>query len=675
MPVIARLPHVLYGADYNPEQWPESMWLEDARLMREAGVNLVSLGVFSWAWLEPRPGDYQFAWLDRVMDILHAHGVLVNLATATASPPPWLSARWPESLPLTKEGVRLGPGSRQHFCPSSPVYRTAAAALTRRLAERYRAHPALVLWHIGNEYGDHLTACYCEISAAAFRGWLARRYGTLDRLNEAWGTAFWSQRYSAWAEIEPPRAAPGPLNPTQQLDFHRFSSDTLLECFELERAILKEVTPDLPVTTNYTYSNKALDYWRWAASEDVVSYDSYGDPARAETGPEMARSYDLMRSLGNGRPWILMEQTPSLVNWRPYNVLKRPGQMRLWSYQAMAHGADGVMFFQWRASRAGAEKYHGAMVGHGDLARSRVWRECAALGQELTRLDGILDSTIAAQVAILLDYESWWALETDAKPSEGVRLLDQVRRYYAPLHTRNLAVDFARPDGDLSKYRLVLAPNLYLLRPGVAENLERFVTAGGTLVMSFFSGIVDQDEQILLGGYPAPLRRLLGLSVEEFDPFVPGQANSLISLDGTFACDLWADLIDLEGAEALATFGGDFYAGRPAVTRHRFGGGYAYYLGTRPQPVYMARLLECVCDEAGVTPVLDAPIGVEAVRRSGRDGSFLFLLNHNPEPASVTLPGSGTDLLTAGRLAGTIRLEPYGVMVVREDEGADHPHG
>jgi len=672
VPIIARVPHVLYGADYNPEQWPESVWLEDARLMREAGVNLVSLGIFSWAWLEPRPGDYQFAWLDRVLDILHAHGVLVNLATATASPPPWLPARWPESLPVTKEGVRLGPGSRQHFCPSSPVYREAAAGLARRLAERYRTHPALALWHIGNEYGDHVTACYCEVSAVAFRQWLARRYGTLDRLNEAWGTAFWSQRYGDWAEIEPPRAAPGPLNPTQQLDFCRFSSDALRECFELERAILKEITPELPVTTNFTYSNKALDYWRWAASEDVVSYDSYGDPARPESGREMARSYDLMRSLGNGRPWILMEQTPSLVNWRPYNVTKRPGQMRLWSYQALAHGADGVMFFQWRASRAGAEKYHGAMVGHGDPARSRVWRECVALGQELPRLDSLLDTTIAADIAILLDYESWWALETDAKPSEGVRLLDQVRRYHAPLHARNLAVDFARPDGDLSRYRVVLAPNLYLLRPGVAENLERFVSAGGILVMSFFSGMVDQDEQILLGGYPATLRRLLGLSMQEFNPFVPGQTNSLISGNETFACDLWTDLIDLEGAEAMASFGGDFYAGRPAVTRHHFGGGSAYYLGTRPEPAYMARLLERVCDEGGVAPVLDAPTGVEAVRRCGAGGSYLFLLNHTLGPVNVTLPRPGDDLLAACRIGGTVRLEPFGVLVVREDTGAAH---
>ena len=665
--IVPGVPHLLYGADYNPEQWPQEVWAEDARLMREAGVNLVSLGIFAWARIEPRPGVYEFDWLDRVMDLLHRHGIAVDLATATASPPPWLARRHPESLPVTREGVTLWPGARQQYCPSSPAYRGAAAALVRRLAERYKDHPALAMWHIGNEYGDHVAACYCDVSAAAFRVWLQRRYGAIEALNDAWGTAFWSQRYDAWDEINPPREAPASINPTQQLDFARFCSDELLACFARERAILKELTPSVPVTTNFMFSHKPLDYWAWAAREDVVSYDSYSDPADPNAAVEMARNYDLMRSLGGGRPWMVMEQTPSAVNWRPYNVLKRPGQMRLWSFQAVARGADGIMFFQWRASRAGSEKFHGAMVPHGGVEGSRVWREVVGLGAELAKLDAVLGARTPARVALLLDYESWWALELDAKPSAGVRLLDGLRAYHGPLNARNIAVDLARPDADLSAYRVVLAPHLYMAREGVAENLERFVAGGGSLVMSFFSGIADERDHILLGGYPAPFRALLGLRVEEFDPYVPGQSNELVTADGaTYRCDLWSDVMDLEGAEAIATFRRDFYAGRPAVTRHHFGEGMAYYVGTRPEEAYLAELLGRVCAEVGVAPPLEAPSGVEVTRRVDDDGSFLFLLNHNTTPTEVMLQQPGHDLLTDKSLSGTIVMEPYGVIVLKE---------
>lgn len=671
--LVPKVPHLIYGADYNPEQWPEDIWEEDVRLMREAGVNFVSLGIFSWAMLEPRPGEYDFAWLDQVLDRLHQGGIAVNLATATASPPPWLAALHPESLPVTASGTTLWPGSRQQYCPSSDAYRHAAATLVRRVAERYRDHPALAMWHVNNEYGCHVSACYCDRSAAHFRVWLQHRYGTLDALNRAWGTSFWSQRYGDWDEINPPRAAPTLINPTQQLDFHRFSSDALLECFELERAILKEVTPRIPITTNFMGFFKPLDYWRWAAREDVVSDDSYPDPADAAAPMQAAMSYDLMRSLGGGRPWMLMEQTTSQVNWRSHNVLKRPGQMRLWSYQALARGADGVMFFQWRAGRAGAEKFHGALVPHAGAERSRIWREVTGLGAELSRLDALLDSHVQAEVAILFDWESWWALELPSKPSSDVRLLEQVRRFYQPLYQRNIPVDFARPDANLSAYNVVLVPNLYLIRDGVAENLERFVADGGSLLMSFFSGIVDGNDHILLGGsprsvggYPAPFRRLLGIRVEELDPYVPGQTNQIVTAEGErFTCDLWSDVIDLEGAEPLATFVHDFYAGRPAVTRHPFGRGAAYYLGINPEASYLAALLDRVCREAAVAPPLETPPGVEAAARAAGADRFLFLLNHNPHKSTVDLRGQHHDLLTNTGHRGAVTLAPYGVAILR----------
>lgn len=654
-----------YGGDYNPEQWPEEIWQEDVRLMREAGVNLVSLGIFAWAKLEPQPGQFDFAWLDRIMDLLHANGVMVDLASATASPPPWLAKLHPESLPVTRAGVTLWPGGRQQYCPSSLAYRQAAQTLVRRLAERYKEHPALVLWHINNEYACHVSECFCDESARDFRRWLRMRYESLAALNTAWGTAFWSQQYGDWDEINPPRAAPTFQNPTQQLDWRRFCSDALLECFELERAILKDITPELPITTNFMHAFKPLNYWQWAAREDLVSVNMYPDPSDPLAHIYAALNYDLMRSLGRGQPWLLMEQATSHVNWRVHNLVKLPGQMRLWSHQALARGSAGAMFFQWRASKAGSEKFHSAMVPHVGI-ESRTWREVVALGQELKRLDAVLPTRVYAEVAIMFDWESWWALELDSKPSADLRLIEQIRAYYDPLYLRNITLDFVPPGADLRHYRLVLVPNLYLVRDAAAQALERYVAEGGTLVMSFFSGIVDEHDHIRLGGYPAPFRKLLGLRIEEFAPYAPGQSYEISADDGVrHPCDLWSDIIDLEGATAIAEYANGFFAGRPAVTRHSFGHGVTYYVGTRPAPAAMAWLLDRACREAGVEPVASVPEGVEALRRRSASNSLLYLLNHRHTPVEIALEAPAHDLLSGQDYSGIFTLDPQGVAILK----------
>jgi beta-galactosidase len=656
---------MIYGGDYNPEQWPEEVWDEDVRLMREAGVNLVSLGIFSWAKLEPRPGEYDFGWLDRIISLLHEGGVMVNLATATASPPPWLAAHHPESLPVTQNGIVLHPGARQHYCPSSTAYKESAAELVGRIADRYKDHPALAMWHVNNEYGCHVAECYCDASAEHFREWLRARYGDLDALNEAWGTAFWSQRYGEWGEILPPRSAPTFANPTQQLDFRRFSSDALLRLYEMEKEILREATPDVPITTNFMGFFKPVDYWKWAPREDLVSDDSYPDPSDPEAHIKAAMSRDLMRSLGDGAPWVLMEQTTVRVNWRERNVPKRPNEMRLWSYGAVARGAEGIMFFQWRQSKAGAEKYHSAMVPHVPTENSKSWREVSKLGAELGKLYELLGARGEAETAILLDWESWWALELDSKPSTAVRMLEGLYSFYKPLYNTNVSVDFAHPGSDLSSYRLVIAPNLYLVTVDSVENIRRFVAGGGTLLMSFFSGIVDAQDHIRLGGYPAPFRELLGLQIEDFVPMATGETNRLDTTEGE-ACDLWADLIHLQGAETLASYTDGFYAGTPAVTRNAFGEGAAYYLGTRPEESYTKALLQRVCEEAGVRRTAEVPPGVDAVRRKTEDTSFLFLLNHNEEAVEVGLPNPGEDLLTGTEHASNLALDPLEVAVLKE---------
>jgi beta-galactosidase len=667
-----KLPHMYYGGDYNPEQWPEEVWLDDMKLMKQAGVNLVSIGIFSWALLQPGPDKYDFAWLDRLMGLLADNGIYADLATATASPPAWMATLFPDSLPVDENGARYSHGSRQHYCPNSEVYRAYSVKLASKLAERYSKHPALAMWHINNEYACHISRCYCDSCTASFRRWLEERYGTLDELNARWGTNFWSQKYYSWSEIALPRKTPTYANPGQQLDYARFMSDSLLECYLGEYRTLKEATPELPIMTNFMGFFKPLDYFKWAPYMDVVTWDSYPEPLGG-IPVNAVMAHDLMRSLKGGQPFVLMEQVTSQVNWRQHNPLKRPGVMRLWSYQAVAHGGDGVMFFQWRAAKAGAEKYHGAMVTHTGDANSRIYREVEQLGQELKKLDAIVDARIEAKVAILFDWNNWWALELDSKPSQDVRYIEQVQQYYTALYERNIAVDFVHPTSDFSKYTLVAAPILYMVEPGVTESLERYVDGGGTLLSTFFSGIVDENDRIHLGGYPAPLRKLLGICVEEFDPMVPGQQNTVVVASGApiatgeYSCNLWADIIRLEGASALATFGQDFYAGSPAVTVNQFGQGKAYYVGTQGVAAFTSALVESVLKELSLEPPLQVPQGVEVTEREANGKRYLFVLNHLEDQISIQL-GHGTyvDLISGEQYERELSLAPNGVVVLQQ---------
>ncbi len=661
---IIGIPRLLFGGDYYPEQWPEEVWREDAELMQAAGVNLVSVGIFAWSRLEPEPGVFDFGWLDRVIDLLHEHGVTVDLATPTASPPPWLVRLHPEMLPVTAEGLILWHGARRHYCPHSAAYRDRAARLVAAMAGRYAGHPGLAMWHVDNEYACYFSECFCPASTAAFRGWLRERYATLDGLNAAWGTAFWSQHYGQWDEIYPPRLAPTHVNPTQQLDWRRFTSDSWIDCFDEQATILRNATPDLAVTTNFMGFHPPIDYWKLASHEDVVSNDAYPDTSDPEWMIDSAMTCDLIRSLGGGRPWMLMEQATAHVNWRPRNATKRPGIMRLGSYQAIARGADAVLFFQWRASRAGAEKFHSAMVPHGGTD-TRAWREVTALGGELALLDDLVETRVEAEAAILLDWENWWALEAPGKPSDALLLIPRIRQHYEAIFRRGTTTDFAHPASDLSRYRLVVAPSLYLVDDAMVANLERFVADGGTLVVGFFSGIVDPSDHIRPGPYPTALRDLLGLHVEEIIPFQAMETQRVRTSDGAeFGCDTWAELIRLEGAEAIATFADDFYAGGPAVTRHRVGRGQAYYLATALDRAGLSWVSELAGESAGVAAIRGND-GVEVLVRSDRESRWHFFLNHTSAVAEVELSEPGREALTGVDIAGSIRLGPHDVAIVR----------
>jgi beta-galactosidase len=662
-----RIPGIAYGGDYNPEQWPEEVWAEDMRLMREAGVSMVSVGIFSWALLEPAEGVYDFSRMDKILDLLQENGIAADLATPTAAPPAWFFHQHPEALLVDRDGRGLSYGSRQTFCPSSPAYRRAALRIAGALAERYADHPAVAMWHIHNEYGCHNDACYCDTSAAAFRTWLRARYGDdLDALNDAWGTTFWSQWYYTWDQILPPRTTAAPPNPTHQLDWRRFCSDELLSLCTAERDVLRRASPGTPATTNFLVLRTidALDYWRWAPELDILSNDHYllSDDPEAEV--DIALHGDLMRSLAGG-PWFLMEHSTGAVNWQPVNRAKLPGEMRRNALAHVAHGADGIAFFQWRAAKAGAEQWHSAMLPHAGTD-SQIWRDVVQLGADLRALAEVRNSTSTAQVAIVWDWDARWALELPSQPSGELRYQDLVRDWYTPLWRAGVAVDFVRPDDPgLDRYKLVLAPSLYLVAEAAAANLTRFTERGGTLAVGFHSGMVDENAHVYLGGYPGAFRDVLGVVTDELFPLLPGETTGLTGAATSGAtADLWSERIRLTGAQAVASHADGPLAGLPAVTRHRHGKGTAWYLGTHPDQDTLAALLDRIRQDADVTPEQEAPAGIEVVRRHGTEADYLFLIDHTGNGAEA--PAEGVELLTGKPISGTVSIPPGGVAVIRE---------
>ncbi|MFJ9121672.1 beta-galactosidase [Streptomyces sp. NPDC102394] len=644
---------ILFGGDYNPEQWPEETWQEDVRLMKDAGVNSVTLGVFSWAKLEPRPGERDFGWLDTLMDLMHENGIGVVLATPTSSPPPWLGRLHPETLPRDEDGRTEWWGGRQHFSHSSAVYRRHAAAITEDLAARYGRHPALTLWHINNEY---CTYDYGDEAAARFRHWLRARYGTLDALNSAWGTAFWSQGYGDWEEVLPPRHAHYLKNPGQVLDFKRFTSDMLLECYVAERDIVRRHTPPhVPVTTNFMPLWAGQDAWRWAEEEDVVSVDLYPDPRDPFAAQHGALVQDLTRSQARG-PWMLMEQAAGPVNWRGVNHPKPRGLNRLWSLQAVARGADAVCYFQWRQSRQGAEKFHSGMVSHAG-EQGRTYREIKRLGAELNLIGAaVTGSHTSNDIAVLHDWDSWWAGAHEGRLSTLVDHTRILTAWHRALWQAHLATDFARPEHDLSAYKLVVVPQAYALTDTAIDNLLAYVRDGGTLVGGFLTGIADEQDRVRTGGMDARLRALFGIrTLHEWWPLEEGESVGTDVFPGV----LWSEEIEKdEEASAEVTYKGGELDGMPAVLRK----GRAHYLSTLPEPDALRALLAGIAAGAGVHPVLPAlPDQVEAVRR----GELLFLLNHGRDTVTVDLPGSHRDLLTGTVVEGRCTLERHGVVVLR----------
>ena len=627
---------VLYGGDYNPEQWPEEVWAEDMRLMKEAHINIVTLNVFSWASLQPDEDTYNFEKLDRIMEYVRENGLKVCLATSTGAHPAWMARKHPDILRTDMNGIKRKFGGRHNSCPNSPTYRKYAPRLAAELAKRYKDYDNIVAWHISNEFGGE---CYCENCERAFREWLKKEYGTIEAMNKSFNTDFWGHTFYDWDDVVLPDNRTEHFNAFGidrtmfqgiSLDYRRFNSDSILECYELEYDAIKNITPDIPITTNLMGFYKPLDYQKWAQQMDFISWDSY--PAPDDEPAVVAMNHDLMRGIHDQDSFVLMEQTPSVTNWQPYNRLKRPGEMRLLSYQAAAHGADAIQFFQIRRTVGACEKYHGAVIDHAGRNDTRVFREVKELGAELEKLgDTFLEGHTPSEVAILFDWDNWWAVEYSAGPSVRMKYMDAVKDYYIAAFEQNVPVDIIGVEDDLSRYKVVIAPLLYMTKTGYDEKIRSYVRNGGTFITTYFSGIVNEHDLVIPGGYPGNLRDILGIWVEEQDALPENESNRFFYENAEYPAEMLCDIMHLEGAESVSLYEEDFYRGTPVITKNQFGEGTAWYIGTRSDRRFYHKLLTDIFRETGVESVMQTPDGVEAAERDNENGKFIFLLNHTNE--------------------------------------------
>ncbi len=685
--ITPRVPKIIFGGDYFPEQWSEKVWQEDIHLMKEANLNMVSIAIFSWALLQPDEDTYTFEWLDKIMDLLAGNGIYVCLGTPTAAQPIWMTRKYDDILPVRESGERVAYGSRQAFCINSPSYRKYARKLAEQMAQHYKDHRALALWHINNEYGNKNSMCFCKNCEKGFQKWLKNKYKTLDNFNRSWGTYFWSEKYFGWEEINSPQASAGGRNGAKLLDYKRFLSESFFTLYLEEFDVIRRITPNIPITTNFEGDWSKFDHSLFKDHLDFVSWDCYPDPAKPEYSRKwVALRHSMMRSL-LGKPFMLMEQAPSQVDWYPVNINKRPGMMRLWSYQALAHGSDSVMFFQWRASKKGAEKYHSAMVPHYGKD-SRVFREICALGNELEKVKDIVGSTIDSQVAILMDNDSWWSV--DNPYGSGTKSLDnetfwaangqpfptvlvsyfgELEYYFNAFYDLNVPVDVIPVHYDFSKYKIVVAPLLHMIKLGFTEAVEDFVKKGGIFITTYFTGLIDESVGVFLGGYPGPLKKVMGIKVEEYDPLLPDGKNAmkLAEPDGfkkEYGCSVWCDVVHPTTAKTLATFVHDYYAGYPCVTENKFSDGKAYYVATRPDKDFMNDFLTKILKNQGITPPT-IPQGVELVTRKKDDRTYHFYLNHEETEKKVKLPdGKYEDILTGVIHHDALSMTRYGVSIL-----------
>ncbi|MCU6669014.1 beta-galactosidase [Enterobacteriaceae bacterium H4N4] len=672
--------NLLHGADYNPDQWLDQPDIleKDIAMMKETKCNVMSVGIFSWSRLEPAEGEYQFGWLDNVLDTLHANGIFVFLATPSGAKPAWVSEKYPEVLRTNSDQSKNLHGERHNHCPSSPEYLRLTGNINQQLAKRYAHHPAVLAWHISNEYGGE---CHCDNCQHAFRDWLKNKYQTLENVNQRWWTSFWSHDYSSWSQIH----SPGPTGEQSvhalNIDWRRFVSEQVALFCRHEIQAVKPYNPSLPATTNFHGVFYDYDYWRLAQEVDFISWDSYPQwhqtPDQQEVAAYTAFTFDLMRSLKPGLPFLLMESTPGTTNWQAISKLKKPGMHLLSAMQAVAHGSDSVQYFQWRKSRGSVEKFHGAVVDHVGHLNTRVGQDVKQVGAALEKLANVAGGDYRAEVAMVYDWDNRWAVNDAAGPrNAGIKFEETVQQHYQALWQQNIPLDIVSRQSELSGYRLLIAPMLYMVDEAFAERVNQFVEAGGVFIATYWTGIVNPDDLCFTTGFPGPLREVLGIWSEEIDSLYDGQTNQLAitasdwnSSVSAYTCKELCDLIHAETAEVLAVYQQDFYAGRPALTRNQYGKGQAYYLAARTEGEFLHDFYRTIAGQHGITActTMPLPTGVVATTRHNAGQSYLFVQNYSDQAVTLELAEESrglAPLLAGDRLIGHQYAMPaFGVEV------------
>ncbi len=678
-----------FGADYHPEHWvhpfagtaenPESRWREDVALMVTAGMNVARMGEFVWGLCEPRDGEFDFSWLKRVMDLMREENIKVVLATPTAAPPVWLTKKHPEILPTDERGHPLCNGTRHSCCLNSDLYWDYSRRIIRALGEALGKHSQLIAWQIDNNIGAHsLQPCFNQETERDWHLWLEAKYKTIDNLNNMMGCRFWGQTVDDWSHIPMPRPAPAPHNPALLMDWHRFCSDTVVAFVRMQTELLKELSPNIPVTTNMRAFGQNLDLFDVA---DVLDFVSLTSAATIKSkSAENACELDFLRSLkkenvnmpGASSGFWGIEQKAGQVNWQDVNSVVRPGVVRLFTYQALSRGANGMLYFYWRQPRMGQEKFYGGILSHNGRGDNRMYKEISEIGQEIKRLAPALErTTVQPEVAILYTHENAWSMGLPRQPNKHFSLRDHVQLFYTALHDRNIPVDFARPSENLSKYKLVIAPSMSLLAGCEADALKLYVQNGGTLVATCNTGLVDEHHIAADTGYPHDLTDLFGLEVVEFDPLAPDEENHL-AFKGGFATShlhtarLWCDVIEANGCQILSTFTKDFYSGKPALTLNEFGLGKAIYVGTVSQQYFYYDLVSWLRNLCLLGSLLKVPDSVEVSMRQKEGTRIFFLLNHQNTPVRITFYKPMHDFLTERTFSGNYDIPPHGVLVLDE---------
>ena len=659
--------HIIHGGDYNPDQWIDTpeIWDEDMRLMNLAHVNSATIGIFAWSLIEPQEGVYDFSVLDKIMDKLHENGKAVILSTPSGARPPWLAQKYPEVLRVEESGIRNEFGVRHNHCLTSPLYREKVRNINTKLAERYKDHPALKMWHISNEYCGE---CHCELCQEAFRDWLKVKYhNDIEELNFKWWNGFWSHRMTDWSQINSPKFRGENHVSAMKLCWNKFVSDSHISFFENEIAPLREITPNIPITTNFMKLYDGIDYQDFAKHLDLVSWDNYPawDKGRnMEEATDTAFVHDAFRSMKDGQPFFMMESTPSLVNWHDVNKLPRTGLQELSSIQSVAHGADSVQYFQWRKSRGGHEKYHGAVVDHCGHEHTRVFRDVSRLGANLEKLSDVVGQYSNSKVAIVYDWQNGWAVKHFCGFNNINRnYAAECIKWYEPFYKKGIAVDVIPMDADFSKYDLVIAPFLYMLKEGTIDRIEGYVKNGGNFVGTYLTGMVDEDDMCYLGGFPAgKLKDVFGVWQEETDSLPEGIKNAVSYNGKEYTVEHICDIIHAQGAEILGEYGKDFYKNMPAVTKNAYGEGKAFYVAFRNDEDFARDFCNDLINELSLP--LDADITLDDGLVMRKRGDVIFVMNFTDDEKTVTLDKEYKDLIKGEAVSDSVTIAPCSYLVI-----------